>query len=310
MNRLLYERIFPRWQPRDDLRPRTSSGSGASLLIRWMGTAAHVVESKTTRVAIDPFVTRPGLRRVVGAALESDEREVFDRFGMHLDAVLCGHSHYDHLLDAPLLARATGAKLVGSRTTCAFGRAAGLTESQLIEVPAAGARVQIGDLAVRFVPSLHGRIFLGKVPLPGEVDHVTALPARSSSYRMGGAYGILIRAEDGASVYHNGSADLIDAELAGEHADVLLVGLAGRQSTRDYLKRLVDALAPKVIVPTHHDAFFAPLDWGVHLLPAIDLDGFASEAHVVAPGARIVTPGYGEALAVAASAPGDAALLG
>ncbi len=309
MNRLLYERIFPRWRPREELRPRSSSGSGASLLIRWMGTAAHVIESQTTRVAVDPFVTRPGLRRVVGAALASDEREVFDRFGTRLDAVLCGHSHYDHLLDAPLLARATGAKLVGSRTTCAFGRAAGLTESQLIEVPHEGRRLQIGDLSIHFVPSLHGRIFFGQVPLPGEVEHVPSLPTRAQGYRMGGAYGILIRAADGASVYHNGSADLIDAELAGEHADVLIVGLAGRQSTRDYLGRLVHALAPKVVVPTHHDAFFAPLDWGVHLLPNIDLDGFVSETNHLAPGARVVTPGYGEALAVPAATPGDAALL-
>ena len=69
------------------------------------------------------------------------------------------------------------------------------------------------------------------------------------------------------------------------------------------------ALEPKVVVPTHHDAFFAPLDWGVHLLPNIDLDGFVAEARRLAPDARIVTAGYGEALAVSASAPGDAALL-
>jgi L-ascorbate metabolism protein UlaG (beta-lactamase superfamily) len=309
MNRHLYERIFPRWRPREEFRPMASSGGGASLLVRWMGTAAHVVETATTRVAIDPFVTRPGLRRVVGAPLESDEREVFERFGTRLDAVLCGHSHYDHLLDAPLLARSTGAKLVGSQTTCAFGRAAGLAESQLVCVPPGGAKVQIGDLSVRFVPSLHGRIFLGRVPFPGAIEHVTSLPVRSSGYRMGGAYGILLRAADGASLYHNGSADLVDAELAGERADVLLIGLAGRQATRDYVQRLVAALQPSVLVPTHHDAFFAPLDWGVHLLPEIDLDGFVSEARRLAPRARIVTPGYGEALAVSASSPGDAALL-
>jgi L-ascorbate metabolism protein UlaG (beta-lactamase superfamily) len=274
-----------------------------------MGTAAHVIESRTTRVAIDPFVTRPGLRRVVGGALAPDEREIFDRFGTRLDAVLCGHSHYDHLLDAPLLARATGAKLVGSRTTCAFGRAAGIPESQLVTVPPDGARVQIGDLAIRFVPSLHGRIFMGRVPFPGEVDHTPSLPARAPGYRMGGAYGILIRSADGASVYHNGSADLIDAELSGEKADVLLVGLAGRQATRGYVERLVHALEPKVVLPTHHDAFFAPLEWGVHLLPNVDLDGFVSEARRLAPRARVVTPDYGEALAVSASAPGDAALL-
>jgi L-ascorbate metabolism protein UlaG (beta-lactamase superfamily) len=309
LHRLLYERIFPRWRPRDELRPRTASASGSSLFVRWMGTAAHVVESATARVAIDPFVSRPGLGRLVGGALASDEQEVFDRFGTRLDAVLCGHSHYDHLLDAPLLARATGAKLVGSRTTCAFGRAAGLPESQLVEVPAEGARVAIGDLAVRFIPSLHGRILFGRVPFEGEVEHVASLPAPARRYRMGGAFGIFIRAADGASVYHNGSADLVDAELLTQRADVLLIGLAGRQSTRDYVARLVRALEPKVIVPTHHDAFFAPLGWGVHLLPNIDLDGFVTEAHRFAPRARVVTPDYGEVLAVPASAPGEAALL-
>ena len=309
MHRLLYERVFPRWRPREELRPRTASGSGASLLIRWMGTAAHVIESASTRVAIDPFVSRPGLGRLVTSALAPDEREVFDRFGTRLDAVLCGHSHYDHLLDAPLLARATGAKLVGSRTTCAFGRAAGLAESQLVEVPPEGARLQIGDLAVRFVPSLHGRILLGRVPFEGEVERVDSGPVWAHRYRMGGAFGIFIRAADGASVYHNGSADLVDAELTTQRADVLLIGLSGRQATADYVARLVRALEPKVIVPTHHDAFFAPLRWGVHLLPNVDLDGFVAEARRFAPSARVVTPDYGEALAVPASAPGEAAFL-
>jgi L-ascorbate metabolism protein UlaG (beta-lactamase superfamily) len=308
MNELLYARIFPRWRPREELRPRASTAAGASLLVRWLGTAAHVIESEATRVAIDPFVTRPRLRNVAVGAVAPDEQEVFDRFGTRLDAVLCGHSHYDHLLDAPTIARVTGAKLIGSRSTCAFGRAAGVAESQLVEVPPGGARVTVGDLAIRFVPSLHGRIFLGRVPFPGEVAHVPSLPVPARDYRMGGAFGILVRAKDGTGVYHNGSADLVDAELEGERADVLLVGLAGRQATRDYVARLVHALEPSVIVPTHHDAFFAPLDRGVHLLPKIDLDGFVSEAKSLAPRARVVTPSYFEALAIAPSGK-DAGLL-
>jgi L-ascorbate metabolism protein UlaG (beta-lactamase superfamily) len=305
----LYDRVFPRWVPQGELRPRTRSSAGASLLVRWLGTAAHVIESESTRIAIDPFVTRPSLGHVALARIAPDDRELDARFGTRLDAILCGHSHYDHLMDAPRIACATGAKLVGSRSTCAFGRATGVPESQLLEVPATGREVTIGDLSIRFVPSVHGRIMLGRVPFPGEVLDAPHLPVRARDYRMGGAFGILVRASDGATVYHNGSADLVDAELAGIHADVALVGLAGRQATRDYLARLVAALTPHVLVPTHHDAFFAPLDRGVHLLPGIDLDGFIREARRLAPRATLVTPDYFEALAVPADDPRGSAML-
>src|SRR6185369_9951761 len=104
-----------------------------------------------------------------------------------VDAILCGHSHFDHLLDAPRIAMKTGAKLVGSATTCAFARAAGVSESQLVEIAPSGGRTTVGDIEVRFVPSKHGRIALGRVPFPGEVRSPPRLPARVWHYKMGGA---------------------------------------------------------------------------------------------------------------------------
>jgi L-ascorbate metabolism protein UlaG (beta-lactamase superfamily) len=124
---------------------------------------------------------------------------------------------------------------------------------------------------------------------------------------MGGAYGIHVSA-GGLALYHNGSADLIDAALAGLRADVLLVGLAGRRGTPGYLARLCEALGPSLVVPTHHDAFFGPMDGGVRLLPGIDLDGFVAEARRRVPAARVVTPDYDEVLAIPARAD-EAALL-
>ena len=58
---------------------------------------------------------------------------------------------------------------------------------------------------------------------------------------------------------------------------------------------------PRLIVPTHHDAFFGPLDGGLRLLPGIDLDGFVADARGHAPSATIVTPAYDEALAFRAT---------
>jgi L-ascorbate metabolism protein UlaG (beta-lactamase superfamily) len=114
---------------------------------------------------------------------------------------------------------------------------------------------------------------------------------------MGGAFGILIKAP-GVSLYHNGSADLVDAELEGERADVLVAGLAGRKGTENYVARLVSALGPSLVVPTHHDAFFAPIERGLHLLPGIDVDGFVSEVRVHAPDATVITPDYEEPICV------------
>jgi L-ascorbate metabolism protein UlaG (beta-lactamase superfamily) len=100
------------------------------------------------------------------------------------------------------------------------------------------------------------------------------------------------------TIYHNGSADLLDAELEGERADVLLACLAGRRGTENYVGRLVGALDPKLVVPTHHDAFFAPLERGLHLLPGIDVEGFVSEVFTRAPHASVITPDYEEPICV------------
>ena len=265
--------------------------------VTWLGTAAHVVSTDTTTVLIDPYVSRHGLARLLTRTIAPDDRAIGRWIPERVDAVLCGHSHFDHLLDAPRIARKTGCKLVGSETTCAFARAEGVAQEQLALIPADGARLRVGDIGVRFVPSLHGRIAFGRVPFLGEVKTPPRLPVRMWDYKMGGAFGILLDTP-GARIYHNGSADLVDAAIAGEKADVLLVGLAGRQATRDYMKRLVTALSPSTIIPTHHDWFFAPLERRLRLLPGIDIEGFESEARMLAPRARLVTPVYGETVGV------------
>jgi hypothetical protein len=79
---------------------------------------------------------------------------------------------------------------------------------------------------------------------------------------------------------------------------VLLAGLAGRTGAENYVGRLLGALRPKLVVPAHHDAFFAPLERGLHLLPGLDVEGFVSEVHLRTPGTSIITPDYEEPICV------------
>lgn len=252
---------------------------------------------------LDPFLTRPGLLRTAAGRLSPTPERWWHWLPDRVDAICCGHSHYDHLLDAPEIARRTGALLLGSRTTACFARAHGLDDAQIVEVPASGLRRRVGDVEIRFVPSRHGRIIAGRVPFPGEVRQPPQLPARVFQYRMGGAFGIHLTTPSGR-LYHNGSADLIDAELASLRADTILVGLAGRRGTPGYLDRLMRLLRPRLVVPTHHDLFFAPLEAGVRLLPGVALNRFVEE---VGDGGRVVMPTYEDVLTIPAGDPRDAA---
>ena len=290
--------LFPRFAPRTEHRPRAHGGlSSDATRIRWLGTASHVVSTSTTTVLIDPFLTRPSFLRTATRRLSPQPEAWWKWLPPKVDAVCVGHSHYDHLLDAPVIAERTGALLIGSRSTINFGRAHGLPNARMVEVASAGLKRRVGDIEIEFVPSVHGRFLAGRVPYPGEVTMPPSLPARVFHYRMGGAFGVLLRTPT-TTVYHNGSADLVDAALEGMHADVLLAGLAGRQATRDYVARLTGLLSPKLIMPTHHDLFFAPLEAGVRVLPSVNLVGFTREAAQLCPGARVFTPTYRDELHV------------
>lgn len=281
------------------LRPSGARPSAESrgLTVTWLGTASFLVESRTTRLAIDPYLTRASFGTLLTRALAPDPVELERHLPSRLDAVLCGHSHFDHLLDAPWIAQRFSARLYGSSTTLAFGRAMNVPSPLLVDVPEQGASFTIGDLEVSFVPSKHAKLFCGHVPFPGKVDQAPVRP-RFWDFRMGGAFGIFVRGA-GVNLYHNGSADLVDAALSHERADAVLLGIAGWKKTPEYLGRILATLEPRVVIPAHHDLFFTPLDAGAWLLPGVDFPRFLAGVEHVVPRATIVAPNYREPVWIA-----------
>jgi L-ascorbate metabolism protein UlaG (beta-lactamase superfamily) len=119
---------------------------------------------------------------------------------------------------------------------------------------------EVGPFRFHFVPSLHSKLVLGlAVPYSGELtcEHVDALTPQA--YRCGQVWGICIEVA-GIRIYHQGSADLIEDEIRDRGVDLFLCGISGRRFTPRYVERIVRALAPQRIVPTHYDDFFRPLE--------------------------------------------------
>jgi L-ascorbate metabolism protein UlaG (beta-lactamase superfamily) len=118
---------------------------------------------------------------------------------------------------------------------------------------------ELGPFEVSFTPSVHSKLLLGlAVPFDGDLtcEHLDSLSP--AAYRCGQVWGISIRVA-GVSLYHQGSANLVDDAIREKGVDVFLAGVAGRSFTPAYWKRILPRLEPRFIVPTHYDNFFRPL---------------------------------------------------
>lgn len=253
------------------------------LSLTWHGTAGFTVEAAGHTLVIDPFLTRPGLLATGLSRLVPDEALVA-RYVPRADDVLVGHAHHDHVLDAPSVCRRTGARLIGSPDVCNVGRAAGLPEAQLLPTRGREALAS-GPFTVRGLPSRHGKVYFGRVTLPGDIPVPPPWPPRVTDLRHGLVLNWHVTTPAGTLV-HVDSADFIDDEWRGLGCDVLCLCAIGRAARPRYVEDAVALLKPRFVIPCHWDWFFSPLDAPARLLPGVDLPGMVRD--ITAAGATPV----------------------
>ena len=292
------------------LPPEPAGQRSPGVYVTWLGTAGVVVDDGETRLAIDPFVTRDSLLHVLlGRPVESSADEV-DRWlgrsgGMSLDAVFVTHSHYDHSLDAPTVARRTGAVLVGSPDTLTQARAQRLGSGQ--QVPArVGEPMRFGRFTVTLRRSSHGE----PEHFPGRIEGELRQPARARDYRTGEVYSVLVEHPLGTLLHHASASRRPETYDESTRADVVLLGVAGRYELEEYLHQVVDAVGATRVIPMHYDHFFRPLDRPLRPLPGLDLLGLFETLASRRPDLRVQTLPLGEprrVLAAEEGAPGAVA---
>ncbi len=262
----------------------------AGLELQWLGTAGFRLTHGDTSVLIDPYLSRAPLGSVARRSVLHSDPVTVDGFVEDVDAILVGHCHFDHAVDVAYLAGRHGCTVYGSTSVRNLLGLHGLGERARVVQP--GRPYEVGPFTVSFTPSVHSKLLFGlRVPSDGELtcdslDHLGA-----GAFRCGQVWGITIEVA-GTTLYHMGSADLLDDEVTVRDVDVLMCGIAGRLYSERFTERVLRALDPALVLAHHHDDFFRPVDGPMGFSLNVNLGGFVEEVERVAPGhpVRVLEP--------------------
>ena len=254
----------------------TVPGAAAGgLSVTFLGVATLLFRDGRGAVLTDGFFSRPGLLRAATGRIAPDVARIEAALAGagigRLDAVAPVHSHFDHAMDAAVVAHRTGARLIGDESTAHVGRGGGLTDGRMIVVRS-GDEIFCGEFTLTFVASAHSE----PDRFPGAIDAPVVPPVRWTAYRCGQAWSILVTHSSGRTALVQGSAGFVAAALDGRHAEVAYLG-AAQLGTRSaayvaaYWEHTVRAVGARRVVLIHWDDFFRPLDRPLRALPyAVD----------------------------------------
>jgi L-ascorbate metabolism protein UlaG (beta-lactamase superfamily) len=252
----------------------TSPFASPSVELRWLGTAGFAIRHAGHTVLLDPYVTRASLRECIFGKL-SPNLDLIARYTPEADAIVVGHTHFDHALDVPAIAQTTGARVFGSRSCTTLCRASDVPVPQVVDVEselAFGSVVhEVGPFRLEFYPSAHSPLLAGRVPFPGEISDCESVPLRAHRYACGAVFAVRVVVA-GRSFLHLGSAEIAETRLRRAEGSRLLLCTAGWQSSARFAERVMRAVSPSAVILSHWDNFFTPLDQPAQALPAMEME--------------------------------------
>ncbi len=116
------------------------------ITLDWLGVSTFRLTLDDVVLFLDAYIDRVPSAPPVGIATRDIERA---------DFVLVGHSHFDHLSGAEIVAANTGARVIGSNETCRVLREHGVAAGQMLPSQGGERHRLSPGITVRVFPSLH-----------------------------------------------------------------------------------------------------------------------------------------------------------
>jgi L-ascorbate metabolism protein UlaG (beta-lactamase superfamily) len=266
------------FDPLADPALRRPVGNGSpptsGIKVTFLGNSTLHLDDGETSLLIDGFLSRPGMFTTlfgkVGPDRDVIRTELENARITRLDAVLVGHAHHDHSLDATLIAETFGAKAVGSESFANIyrgSRRAGSTREASV-IPRQGGSRSFGRFHITFAPSehVHSHSFVQRA-VQGHIAQPLAMPAHYSHFKCGDVFALHIAHPDGNIVITTTAGAKLH-QFRGKTADVifLAVGLLSKETKGEqnfYWHETVEATGAKFIVPVHWDNFSRKLSRGL-----------------------------------------------
>ncbi|WP_343082363.1 MBL fold metallo-hydrolase [Ostreiculturibacter nitratireducens] len=277
----------------------------------WYGCATFRLRAGAITIFLDAYVDR-----VAGAEGPPGARA--DQIAA-CDAILIGHSHFDHIWGAERIAKRTGARVVGSYETVRILAAQGVPEAQLLPVSGGETLRLSKDVSVEVYPALHSCIWAGYNDQDpdfcclgdqhvdyfdrraAEMHAIAGLAEFSADLRShmdlsnqggrgdGGVLCFVVQTPEGR-LFFKDTPGHWSGIMRGIRADVGILATSGRPnidgeaaqgSTNEFLVSEARALGLKRVIFCHHDAWLGPV------FPRGNIDGilagFARDLPVCEP---------------------------
>jgi L-ascorbate metabolism protein UlaG (beta-lactamase superfamily) len=262
---------------------RSPSMVKPDVFFRWLGAAGMELRCNGFSLLVDPYLSRISFIRFLLGGLDADDKKIFaviDR----ANAILVTHSHFDHLMDVPLIAKRYGSAVYGSPNTRLLLTRCGVPAAQIREA-APGDDFVAGPFRVTALKSSH--------PFPW-LFRPAGLPARMRPPRRALDYGMDSQFAYRITVGKNTLLTDPGRESGKDDVDVLFVNpLQGKKVCR----MILESINPKLVVPLHWDNFFRRVSrsreapsWGLLPVPRVLLKTLGGEVAGGASGGRFFLP--------------------
>lgn len=243
-----------------------------TIVMRYLGVSNYELAYRDQVILFDTFYSRVWPARPLGV-LPADVKRA--------NAVFFGHGHWDHIADAPEVARQTNAKMFGGPPTAEWLKMNGVPEAQVvtwkggesqkfngftvqaIHARHAGGRPEpvnkLMTLYAQLVPEFYGR------PQTEEEKAGTQRLQRRGAggprIDSEGTLTYLISFDNGFKIAYTDTAGQISAEQKAAFAnisrtDIGIVAYTGRFNTtrqNEESMPIVGTFKPRIVLPSHHE---------------------------------------------------------